>query len=83
MPEAPMNPNLDSSKVLEWFKNGKTGQAPRIEATGLALASNPDLDQAKTVAEQSNIVVVTHDGEWREEIEIEMRNEDGEMAQLP
>ena len=73
-----MNPNLDSRKVLEWFKAGKTGQAPRIEATGLDLASNPDLDQAKTVTEQCNIVVVTHDGAWREEIEIEMRNEDGE-----
>ena len=26
----------------------------------------------------SDIVVVTHDGAWRKEIEIEMRNEDGE-----
>ena len=45
-----------------------------------APSPNPESGQAQAQAatEQCSIVVVKHDGAWREEIEIEMRNEDGE-----
>ena len=49
-------------------------KSPALHSTS-HLTSNQVQDQNKKLRE---IVTVSNDGAWREEIEIEMRNEDGE-----
>ena len=110
--EPTVNPNLDSSKVMDWFKSGKPKPAPLEAAPGLAPGSvqvqrtvevvkkekekekdplvnlgpvnsiekvrawtKENLDQTKTLWD---IFTVNNDGPGREEIEIELRHDDGE-----